>query len=319
VIEGFHTQDILKNAAIVHTLGTARIACNAGIIGSTIFSRVFMNNLSERTKKNNKSGITGVAVTEGFCHGYIVNALGKRISRKFSITKYGAEEALRLAITWRRDKEIAIHGYTVIPKEYTHQESKHQQSLREANKAKQLKKQAADEIREKKKKDLARQRKKYRGVAGKYIYRIDDLDLGHGWLLKIEIPGEVPSIEFFRDSRHGSTRAALESAQSEREKQLLEYNIPYAKGRRFSKALRSTNNTGITGTCRANSYYYSYIPTEPNKRKTRKFSINKYGEELAFRMAVEWRQEMEMEVYGGTVLTDEKIEEAVRHERKISR
>jgi hypothetical protein len=281
------------------------------------FSRSMMKNLPIQTRKTNKTGITGVAVTDGFCHSYIVNATGKRISRKFSITKYGKSEALRLAIKWRRDNELDIHGYSVIPEKFIQKTSQHEQSARDAANIKQQKKLSATERRENEKRALAQRKRVYKRMAGKYIYRIDDLDLGHGWLLRIETQKETLCSVLFRDSRYGSADDALQQAKNERENQLMHHNIPYANGRRFSKKLRSTNRTGVTGICRSNSYYHCYIPLKPNKRKVRKISIDKYGEKLAFRMAVEWRQKMELDVYGGTVLSNQQTDELVF--RKTSR
>jgi AP2 domain len=260
-----------------------------------------MKNLPKNKRKNNKSGVTGVALTDSFCHCYIVNDSGKRFSKKFSVAKYGKYEALRLAIKWRRDNELKIHGYSVVKEELIHQNSKHRQSSREAESMKLFKKQAAAEYRENKLRELATQKKNFQKMAGKFIYRIDDLDSGHGWLLRIEIQKKLLFDGLFRDKKYGSAHDALQRAQEERETQLRIHNIPYANGRRFSQTLRSTNRTGVTGVCRSAYYYYCYIPVQPNKTKTRKISIDKYGEELAFRMAVEWRKDMEAQVYGDTV------------------
>lgn len=262
-----------------------------------------MNKLPTQTKKTNTTGITGVAITDSFCHSYIVNDSGKRLSRKYSLAKYGKDEALRLAIKWRRDNELKLHGYSVISAALIHQKFKHIQSARKANRAAQLKKLAALEDRKIKQREFAQRKEKYQKMAEKYIYRIDDLDLGHGWLLRIEIGKEVVCNMNFRDSRYGSAQDALYYAQNERANQLTLHNIPHARGRRFSKIIRSTNSTGVTGTCLSGPYYHSYISTLPQKRKSRKFSINKYGEELAFQMAVEWRQKMENEIYGATAPT----------------
>jgi len=45
----------------------------------------------------------------------------------------------------------------------------------------------------------------------------------------------------------------------------------------------------------------------------RKFSLNKYGKALAFQLAVEWRRDKELEVYGGTILTDERIKNVIQN------
>lgn len=171
------------------------------------------------------------------------------------------------------------------------------------------KKRAALEHRENIKRELALRKKGYQKTAGKFIYRIDDLMMGHGWLLRIEMNEEFIYQMSFRDSEYGSPRIGLIEAQRKRDTLLKMHNIPYAEGRRFSKKIRATNSTGVPGVCRSGFHYHCYIPLLPNKRKTRKISITTYGEKLAFQMAVEWRREMETEVYGGTVLTDKEVEE----------
>ena len=281
------------------------------------FSGFIMKDLPAHTKRTNRTGVTGVALTDSFCHSYIVNDTGRRVSKKFSVAKYGRFEALRLAIKWRRDNELEIHGYSVIPEELVWRDNRHKESVREACSMKALKKCAALESRENIQKELAERKKTYQKNAGKYIYRIDDLDAGHGWLLRIEMKKELVFNILFRDSRYGSVDEALRHAKNEREKQLKLLDLPYAKGRRFSKKLRSTNSTGVTGICRSGFYYHCYIPVEPNKRKTKKFSVDKYGEMVAFALAMEWRQQKEIEVYGGTVLTDQRIDEILRRENLL--
>lgn len=285
---------MLSNFGMLLTLETFR---------KPMMAHLRMKNLPTNKRKNNKSGVTGVALTGSFCHCYIVNDSGERFSKKFSIAKYGEYEALRLAIKWRRENELKIHGYSVIDEELIHKTAQHQQSSREAESMKLFKKRAASEYRENKQRELAARKRDLQKTAGKFIYRIDDLDSGHGWLLRIEVQKKLLYDGLFRDKRYGSAQAALREAQKERENQLRIHNIPYANGRHFSKELRSTNRTGVTGVCRYASFYYCYIPVQPNKTKRRKISIDKYGEELAFRMAVAWRKDMEILVYGDTVQT----------------
>lgn len=268
-----------------------------------------MRSLPIQTKKNNKSGVTGVSVNDKNCYSYIVNDSAKRMSKKFSVAKYGRYEALRLAIKWRRDKELEIHGYSVIPASLVRENIKHKQSRRKAEITERSKKRAALEHRENIKRELALRKKGCQKTAGKFIYRIDDLMMGHGWLLRIEMNEEFIYQMSFRDSEYGSPRIGLIEAQRKRDTLLKMHNIPYAEGRRFSKKIRATNSTGVPGVCRSGFHYHCYIPLLPNKRKTRKISIVTYGEKLAFQMAVEWRREMETEVYGGTVLTDKEVEE----------
>ncbi len=250
------------------------------------------------TRKTNKTGVTGVAITDGFCHSYIVGDSGRRKSRKFSVAKYGEDEALRLAIKWRRDHELKIHGYSVIPASLVRRNFKHRQSSHKANLMERGKKMAILENRQKQQEVFTQRKKEYHNTTGKYIYRVDDLVAGHGWLLRIEFGKELVCNLIFRDSRYGSASDALRHAQKERERQLTLHNIPCAEGRRFRKKLHVANSSGVTGVSLSGGYYHCYIPIEPNVTKRRKFSVNRYGEKVAFQLAVEWRKEMETEVYG---------------------
>lgn len=256
-----------------------------------------MRNLPTKAKSTNKTGVTGVSVLDNFCYSYIAVGSGKRKSKKFSVSKYGKAEALRLAIKWRRDNELEIHGYSIIPAELTRRSFKHKQSVLKANLAARNKKNAALENRQKQQQVLEQKKKEYQDLAGKYIYRIDDLDAGHGWLLKIQIGGEIICDRIFRDNRYGTASNALENAKEEKKRYLKLLDMPHAEGRRFRKKLHVANTSGVNGVSLSGGYYHSYIPVEPNKTKRRKFSINKYSEKLAFQLAVEWRKEMEAEVY----------------------
>lgn len=268
-----------------------------------------MNSLPKKLQANNRTGVTGVGVDANFYYSYIVDEAGRRISKKFSFTRYGKDEACRLAIKWRRDQELRIHGYTVIPKDIIRKEDRHRQSVRRAKAIKSLKRMAVLKNRRAMVREFEKKKREYQKLAGKFIYRIDDINIGHGWLLRIEVQGEILFDGIFRDRIYGSPEKSLEKAQGERKRQLALRAIPYARGRRFIKVPRSTNSTGVTGVCRTDSHYLSFIPTELNRTKRRKFSIARYGEMTAFRLAIEWRREKEIEVYGDTVLTDERIDQ----------
>lgn len=256
-----------------------------------------MRKLPTKTKSTNKTGVTGVSALDSFCYSYIAIGSGRRKSKKFSVKKYGKAEALRLAIKWRRDNELRIHGYSIIPVELTQRNFKHKQSVLKANLAARTKKKTTLENRQKAQQAFKQRKKECQSLAEKYIYRVDDLDSGHGWHLKIQIGDEVVCDRVFRDNRYGTASNSLKLAKEEKKRQLELHNMPYAEGRRFRKKLHVANTSGVNGVALSGGYYHSYIPVEPNKTKSRKFSINKYGEKLAFELAVEWRKEMEIEVY----------------------
>lgn len=66
-----------------------------------------INSRNKRMMKNNTSGVTGVMFREDhngkykYWAGYFQNESGKRIEKKFSISKFGNEKAFELATHWR--------------------------------------------------------------------------------------------------------------------------------------------------------------------------------------------------------------------------
>ena len=79
--------------------------------------RIVNNSINQKNKcvqKNNTSGYPGVKYgTSNNCWtASIINENGKRITKSFSVSKYG-KEARQLAIEWRQNNELK-HGYNVI-------------------------------------------------------------------------------------------------------------------------------------------------------------------------------------------------------------
>lgn len=74
-----------------------------------------INNINKLIQNNNTSGICGVRFNsrEKVWIARIANPLGKRISKSFSINKYGHDMAKNMAIEWRFLKEHE-YGYTNI-------------------------------------------------------------------------------------------------------------------------------------------------------------------------------------------------------------
>ncbi len=252
--------------------------------------------------------IKGVSVDSHFCTGYISFG-GKRTARKFSFTKYGEGEALRQAILWRRYKELEFLGTTGIDDELIFKNGVHEKMIEEILERIRYK----EEIKRKqhqKELEKCKEKKKYdNDIAGKFIYRIDDPTHGRGWLVRIYTGDEVLCDVVFRDVAFSSKKQSLEAAKAERKKVLEKNNIPLAEDRKYSMVPRSTNKTGICGVALVEKRkYVAWIYEEPRKVKSCSFSINKYGEFEAFKKAVEWRRDKEIEVYGGSVLTDENLE-----------
>lgn len=270
----------------------------------------FIRALETKRRKNNTSEVTGVSITDVACSARIETD-GEVQTKKYSIKLYGREEALRLAILWRRSKELEMHGYTVIPDELTYRTEIHEQSIKEADETRRKIAEEKENKREILLEKYKRDRLIYKKISGKYIYRLDHFDTGHGWYLHIPHKNNSLVDKFFADSAYGSKIKALEEAQKLRTKILEENNLPYAENRKYSHTTRKVNKSGVTGVIRNNAKnsYNAWIYEEPRKVKRRTFNINKYGDEFtAYCAAVEWRRDKEIEVYGGTILTDEHLE-----------
>ncbi len=261
----------------------------------------------QTSKKKYISEIKGVYIDRNFCHGYI-GALGKKNAKKFSINRLGKGEALRQAILWRRYKELEIRGHTNIADELTFKSDSHEKMMEQILEQISQEKAEQDKERQKKREKVKKENKYDSEIAGKYIYRVDDIEIGYGWLLRIDVDNKVLCNTVFRDARYTSKAEGLKAAKKEREKILQQNNIPLAENRKYSVGLRSTNKTGVRGVYRAKKKYVTWIYEKPRQVKRRSFGIHKYGEFEAFRKAVEWRRDKEIEVYGGSILTDEYLE-----------
>ena len=105
--------------------------------------------------------------------------------------------------------------------------------------------------------------------------------------------------KFFADRQCGGTRAALQAAKAYRdelEKKLKPYSV-----RELAKKPSVRNSSGIVGVRKgyqieeSDEYVYTYTfwiaqwTDGKGKRKTRSFSVDKYGEEEAYRLAVQAR------------------------------
>ncbi|MGB0272079.1 MAG: hypothetical protein ACPGCS_00150 [Opitutales bacterium] len=136
--------------------------------------------------------------------------------------------------------------------------------------------------------------------ATKGISRVDT-DSTHGWLVRSYKNGKTYS-KLFSDAKHGGQGAAFELAKAY--KVTLEEEmtaIPAKKRRRrivHSDARNTTGELGVTRVSRTTAsgaqiefYAVSWRP-EPGVQKRTSFSIRKYGEGRAFRMAVAHRRKM---------------------------
>lgn len=131
----------------------------------------------------------------------------------------------------------------------------------------------------------------------KGIVRIDGAST-HGWQVRVYRGGTTRS-RLFSDRRHGGREAALAAAIAYRETLAAEVEAEGAPAlaRRMHRANRS-NQTGVLGISRTvkrdprgrphEVYIVSWCPTPGTSRST-SFSIRRWGEDTAFRLACQKR------------------------------
>lgn len=138
------------------------------------------------------------------------------------------------------------------------------------------------------------------------LTRIDHRDT-HGWMMRLYHQGTTYT-KLFSDGVYGGAKKALKAARKYRKQLGKALGIESLSKRRRTRRVSAQNlTTGIVGVYRGASkskngkerhYYAASWNPEPNKVKTKSFSIAKYGEEEAFRLAVEYRQKMVAKIIG---------------------
>jgi hypothetical protein len=129
----------------------------------------------------------------------------------------------------------------------------------------------------------------------------------HGWYVRVIYKGVTHS-RFFNDSLCGGRRAALAEAIEWRNETEREVGKPRTE--RLVVSVNARNKSGVIGVRRVakragrqrrGPVYYEYAvqwSPEPKMRQTACFSVKKYGEKEAFRLACEFRKQKEAEMYG---------------------
>ncbi len=129
----------------------------------------------------------------------------------------------------------------------------------------------------------------------------------HGWLVRIRFDGQTVN-KFFSDKLHGGKQAALERAIAFRN--ATERQLGKPRTDRVIAGSHPRSNTGVQGVHRVVKtehtssgaisirpvYEVTWSPA-PNVLRRTSVAINKYGEEEAFRRAVELRRQKELEMY----------------------
>lgn len=111
----------------------------------------------------------------------------------------------------------------------------------------------------------------------------------------------------FSETRNGGHDGALAKASAYRD-QVLGEMPPYSR-REYQAILRASNTSGIAGVARYSKAGYlvweARIQFQNGKKKSRSFSIDKYGEETANLLAVQARAAMLQQIDGYHLTTEE--------------
>lgn len=157
----------------------------------------------------------------------------------------------------------------------------------------------------------------------KGISRIDHQEKHtHGWYVRVCYDRRMHS-KFFSDALHGGTQKALDTAVAYRNQ--LEADLGKPRTDRIVVVSNARNRTGIIGVQRIQkpgtadpdrplkgvAFEVTWSP-EANLLRKMSFSVEKFGEEEAFRLAVEFRQAREMEMFGKVLQTEIPPYEEVR-------
>jgi hypothetical protein len=129
------------------------------------------------------------------------------------------------------------------------------------------------------------------------ISRIDQLDKhNHGWFVRVTRHGKTYSM-FFADKRYGGKTSALKEAQSGYQQMVKKF--PPMSRRDFSQIERRKSKSGIVGVTRltkavrGRNYHFWQATWSPKPGVIQKkaFSIGKYGEAKARKLAVLTRKQ----------------------------
>lgn len=152
------------------------------------------------------------------------------------------------------------------------------------------------------------------------ISRVDnEKSRTHGWLVTIQRQGVIHR-RHFGDGTHGGKRKALIAARAFRD-DIMEKFPPYSMAT-YAQIVKTNNQTGVVGVsrhCTTNTRHlpeherrWFWVAAWPAKdgRKRVRFSVNKYGEELAFQLALTARKE------GIAALSDKYFNPGVRRNKR---
>ena len=134
------------------------------------------------------------------------------------------------------------------------------------------------------------------------ISRVDnEVSRTHGWLVTIQRRGVIHR-KHFSDGVHGGKQKSFAAAKGYRD-EVITNNPPFSM-REYSNIVKKNNRSGVVGVCRYCAsetrdlpddkqrwFWVASWPLPDGRRKRVKFSVKKYGEEGAFKMALKARKD----------------------------
>lgn len=134
------------------------------------------------------------------------------------------------------------------------------------------------------------------------ISRVDnEASRTHGWLVTIQRRGVIYR-KHFSDGVHGGKQKSFSAAKEYRDK-IIEKYPPFSM-KEYSSIVKSNNRSGVVGVCRYCAsetrdlpedqqrwFWVASWPLPSGQRKRVKFSVKKYGEDTAFKMALKARKQ----------------------------
>ena len=134
------------------------------------------------------------------------------------------------------------------------------------------------------------------------VSRVDnEASRTHGWLVTIQRRGVIHR-KHFSDGIYGGKQKAFSAAKQFRDEVIAKY--PPFSLREYSSIVKRNNRSGVVGVCRYCAsetrdmpdekqrwFWVASWPLPSGKRKRVKFSVNKYGDEGAFKMALKARKD----------------------------
>lgn len=133
------------------------------------------------------------------------------------------------------------------------------------------------------------------------ISRVDNnASRTHGWLVTIQRRGNIYR-KHFSDGVHGGKTKSFAAAKSYRD-EVIDKFPPFSM-KEYSSIVKRNNRSGVVGVCKYCAsetrdlpedqqrwFWVASWPLPDGKRKRVKFSVKKYGEEGAFKMALKARK-----------------------------